>query len=285
MINNININDNDEVFGIQELERINRALRIGAPFGGRRIVVIGVDDNNANDRNKLVTLSFSFEEAKNEFLKLNNFYRLTSEIKALYEINSFEYKKLYNLLLSLYNIIFLPSNIEKIENKNNNNDEENENDLNIVNSYSQLLKIIYEFFNIIISNITKLNDNEILKKISKEIKVLHFKEILQIFEKYDPPKDGYNHMAMQLFIENLEKIALEEEVKKENDNEEKEDTNNNKENNICTICSDSSIDTHLIPCNHTMCRNCFYQLLFEKKTCPFCRIDIKGIQEDLNFKI
>ena len=285
MINNININDNDEIFGIQELDRINRALRIGAPFGGRRIVVIGVENSNANDRNKLLTLSFSFEEAKKEFLKLNNFYRLTSEIKALYEINSFEYKKLYNLLLSLYNIIFLPSNIEKIENKNNNNNEEDENDLNIVNSYSQLLKIIYAFFDIIISNITKLNDNEILKKISKDIKILHFKEILQIFEKYDPPKDGYNHMAMQLFIENLEKIASEEEVKKENGNEEKEDTNNNKENNICTICSDSSIDTHLIPCNHTMCRNCFYQLLFEKKTCPFCRIDIKGIQEDPNFKI
>ena len=63
--------------------------------------------------------------------------------------------------------------------------------------------------------------------------------------------------------------------------------NNNSinNNNLCPICSDSTIDTHIMPCGHEICRNCLYQYLFEKKVCPFCRVEIKGIKEDLNFKI
>ena len=55
--------------------------------------------------------------------------------------------------------------------------------------------------------------------------------------------------------------------------------------NLCSICADSVIDTHLLPCGHSLCRNCLFQYLSENKVCPFCRVEIKGIKEDPNFKI
>ena len=55
--------------------------------------------------------------------------------------------------------------------------------------------------------------------------------------------------------------------------------------NKCHLCSDTDIDTHLIPCDHSLCRNCLIRCLSEKKVCPFCRVEIKGIKEDPNFKI
>jgi len=60
---------------------------------------------------------------------------------------------------------------------------------------------------------------------------------------------------------------------------------NKIDNNLCSICADSAIDTHLMPCEHSLCRNCFFQCLSENKTCPFCRVEIKGIKEEPDFKI
>ena len=88
---------------------------------------------------------------------------------------------------------------------------------------------------------------------------------------------------MKSFIEKLEKLIPEEETLKQEDIEKNNNSINNK--NLCPICSDSTIDTHIMPCGHEICRNCLYQYLFEKKVCPFCRVEIKGIKEDTNFKI
>ena len=86
----------------------------------------------------------------------------------------------------------------------------------------------------------------------------------------------------------MEKLVPEEEVIN------KIDIDNNKEMtksgriieiNLCNICSDNKIDTHLMPCEHTLCRTCLFQCLSENKACPFCRVEIKGIKEDPNFKI
>ena len=89
---------------------------------------------------------------------------------------------------------------------------------------------------------------------------------------------------MKDFIEKLNQLVKEEETIEKNSI--KLQNNNNEENNdICPICADSKKDTHLIPCDHAICRNCIYQHLFENKFCPFCRFEIKGIKEDPNFKI
>ena len=285
-----NIYNNNRLYD-NNLSRFNRALRISA-HRGHRFVIIGIEeDNNRDDRDKLNLLSQSFMEMKKEFLKLNNFYKLNAEIKELYQTNTFEQKKLFSLLLTLYNIIFLPNNISKLENSNSNNNNNNSdnndgenNSFNILESYSYLLKKVYIFYKIIMTNITNLNDKEILLNISKERNVLHLKEILQVFDKYDTYKDGQNHIVMKQFIDNLEKLVSEEETTKPNI-EQKENNDSKKDNNLCPICSDSNIDSHLLPCNHAICRNCLYQFLFENKTCPFCRVEIKGIKEDPNFKI
>ena len=55
--------------------------------------------------------------------------------------------------------------------------------------------------------------------------------------------------------------------------------------NLCPICIDSEIDTHILPCEHEICRNCFFECLSGNKICPFCRVKIQGIKEDSNFKI
>ena len=89
------------------------------------------------------------------------------------------------------------------------------------------------------------------------------------------------------FVLNLEKIIPEEQVIKLiniNTTAEKSELNID-EKNICSICADSTIDTHIIPCEHAICRNCFYQCLSGNKACPFCRVLIQGIKEDKNFKI
>ena len=51
------------------------------------------------------------------------------------------------------------------------------------------------------------------------------------------------------------------------------------EKNMCPICIDSIIDTHILPCEHEICRNCFLQCLSGNKVCPFCRTEIQGIKE------
>ena len=129
-----------------------------------------------------------------------------------------------------------------------------------------------------------MNDENLLKEISKLRNIIHLKETLEIFEKFNRPKKENDYKSMKDFIVKLEQIVPEEEIIKNNYIKEKNDKNESN-NNICPICSDSIIDSHLIPCDHAICRNCFYQHLFENKFCPFCRIEIKGIKEDQNFKI
>ena len=260
-LNNINILIDSIFIGLE-----NRSL-----FRIRRI-------NNAelSDNDKLIMLEESFGDVKNQFLKLINFYQISSDIKELYDFNSFEYKILLNLLLSLYNIIFSPNNIKKIDDKNI--------------SYKNLLNEVNNFYNIIISNIIKQNNQDILKEISKQRNNLYFKEILQILEKFNPIKNERDNKYKYFkdFIEKLEMLVPKEEVKTKIDiDNDKQMTNsgNKIENNLCNICADSIIDTHLIPCDHSLCRNCLFQCLSENKTCPFCRVEIKGIKEDPNFKI
>ena len=217
-----------------------------------------------------------FDDVRNQFLKLIHFYQISPDIKELYDSNSLENKLLVNLLLNVYNIIFSKNNIQKIDDKNE--------------SYKNLLNEVNEFYNIIISNIVNQNDQDILKEISKKRNILHFKEILQILESFNPVKDEKDdkYKYFKDFIEQLEKLVPEEEVINKIDfDNNKEMTKSGRiiEINLCNICSASVIDTHLVPCNHPLCRNCLIRHLSENKNCPFCRAEIKGIKEDPNFKI
>ena len=92
----------------------------------------------------------------------------------------------------------------------------------------------------------------------------------------------------------MEKIITEEELLKlDKDNDDKNNievtkSGNKIEKNICFLCADSVMDIHLLPCEHSICKNCLLSYLSEnkeKKLCPFCRAEIKGIKEDPNFKV
>ena len=78
---------------------------------------------------------------------------------------------------------------------------------------------------------------------------------------------------------NLEKIILEKDATKLVNND---DDKCLESNNICPICVDSAVNTHLLPCQHLICRNCYLQCISGNKLCPFCRVKIKGIKEDKN---
>ena len=99
------------------------------------------------------------------------------------------------------------------------------------------------------------------------------------------------NQTLNNFIENLENLVPEEQTEKlivykiNNGIEVTGSGNKINDKNICLICADSVIDTHILPCEHQICRNCLLQYLSENKVCPFCRIEIKGIKEDPNFKI
>ena len=253
-----------------------------------------------NDNEKLELLGDALIDANTQFLKLINFYKLSHDIIELYINNTFENKFLINLLVSLYNIVFSPNNSRKI------------NDAKITKSYKKLLDTILNFYNILIENISKLNSENkenILKEISKIRNLLHLKDILEIYQKYDNDNnkkevkneinnnEGHKIINVKInkqniklkcfddFVINLEKLIPENETIKEISSNNLIENSSMKDKNICTICADSVIDTHIIPCEHAICRNCFYQCLSGNKACPFCRVDIKGIKEDNNFKI
>ena len=268
-------NNNSLFIDHTEIENLNIDITFNNYLEGRTIFSMNtIDDDIAK---KLIILIRSFKDTKYEFLKLNNFYRLTSKIKELYEINSFEYKKLCNLLLSLNNLLFSPINIAKIEDAENDDDD----GLNILYYYANLLKKIKDFYNIIINNIIEKNDKKTFIDISKQRNIFHLKDILKVFEKFIPPIEENDYKKMKTFIEKLEQLVPEEETIKQEDFERQ----NDNINNLCPICSDSIIDTHLLSCEHAICRNCLYQQIFENNVCPFCRVKIKGIKEDPNFKI
>ena len=293
--NDNNNNDNDDnndiqsqllnfFIGIPILDGVNRNGRNRNPF------IIFRRLNNSSqltDNEKLSLLEESFKDTNNQFIKLINFYRISTDITQLYDNNSFENKYLNNLLLSLYNIIFSPNNISKLFDDNNSN---------IINNihYKKLLTNINIFYRILICNIMKQKNDNLLKEISKQRNMFHLKDILQILEKFNPPKDDKQkdkYSVLKSFIDMLETIIPEEETLKSinnftsNNGTEVTRSGTKIEQNICPICADSIIDTHLLPCEHSICRNCLFHYLSENKICPFCRVEIKGIKEDPNFKI
>ena len=275
-INVVNNNQNNNINNPFDLFLIGFGIRRNNRLRNPFFIIRRNNNAELSDHDKLVMLEESFNDVRNQFLKLIHFYQISSDIKELYDFNSFENKKLINLLLSLYSIIFSPNNIKKIDDKNI--------------SKKNLLNELNNFYNIIISNIIKQNNQDILKEISKQRNILHFKEIVLILEKFNPVKDEKDerYKYFKDFIEQLEKLVPEEEVKTKIDidiDKEMTKSGNKIDNNLCSICADSTIDTHLIPCDHSLCRNCFFQCLSENKTCPFCRVEIKGIKEDPDFKI
>ena len=103
-------------------------------------------------------------------------------------------------------------------------------------------------YNIIITNIIKQGNQDILKKISKQRNIFHFKEILLILEKFNPIRDKKNdrYKYFKDFIEQLEKLVPEEEVKAKIDIDfDKEITRsgNKIHNKFCIIYADSAIVT------------------------------------------
>ena len=275
-INNFDNLLNNLFFGVDIL---NNNLRVRSPF----IFFRRANYEAMSDNEKLVLLEESFKDTSYQFIKLFNFYSIAKDIDELYDINSFENKNLSNLLLSLYNIIFSPKNIEKlIDDKTK----------RINKLYKKLLFQIGMFYGIILANSLEPKNDSFLKDLSKQRNIYHFKDIFRILEKYNPPKKEneslYNNL--HIFIDTMEKIYPEEELLKLNNeaaktNIELTKSGNKIEKHICTICADSVIDTHILPCEHSICKNCLLHYLSEKKVCPFCRVEIKGIKEDPNFKV
>jgi hypothetical protein len=191
--NIINISNNNIYIGFES--NVNNRFR--NPF----FIMRRRNNSDLSDNDKLINLEESFWDVNYQFLKLIHFYLISSNIKELYDFNTFENKILINLLLSLYNIIFSPNNIKKIEDKNL--------------SYKALLSKVNIFYNVIISNIINQKNQDILKEISKQRKILHFKEILQVLQKFNPVKDEKDnrYKYFKIFIEKLEKLVPEEEVK------------------------------------------------------------------------
>ena len=116
---------------------------------------------------------------------------------------------------------------------------------------------------------------------------------MQVFQKFNPSENENedNYATLKEFIALLEQIVSEENTIESifNDamiNEIGVSKSGKKiEKNICSICTYAVIDTHILPCEHSVCRNCFLKCISENKVCPFCRVNIKGIKEDTNFKI
>ena len=302
--NDDNNNENDDNDNDNDINEVNNGLQaqlynfifgfpllnVGNRNGRNRnqfIIFRRINNSQMNDKEKLALLEESFKDANNQFIKLINFYKISTDIKQLYDMNSFENKYLYNLLLSLYNIIFSPNNISKLF------DDSNSSIINNVH-YKKLLTNINIFYDILIGNILKQKNDNLLKEISRQRNIFHFKDILQILQKFNPPKNEKQKdkfIVFQSFIDILERIIPEEETLKSinsitiNNGTESTRSGTKIDNNICPICADSIIDTHILPCEHSLCRNCLFQYLSENKICPFCRVEIKGIKEDPNFKI
>ena len=272
---------NNLLFGIEFRARINFNNFINNPF----IIFRRINNAHLTDKEKLALLEESFKDTNNQFIKLTNFYTIASDIPELYHMNSFENKFLNNLLLSLYNILFSPNNISKlIDNKSN----------KINPTYKKLLDNINEFYNILIDNFIQQKNDNLLKEISQQRNLYHLKDILKIFEKFNSPTnemENDKYIVLKTFISMIEKIVPEEQTIKlnnnyiENNGKEGIRSGTKVENNICPMCADSVVDTHILPCGHSICRNCLFHYLSENKVCPFCRVEIKGIKEDPNFKI
>ena len=266
--------------------RGGRANRQGVIF---RIIPNPVRNyQQLNDREKLEILHENIKKATIEFIKLINFYKLSHDIKDLYNFDCIENKYLDNLLGSLYNVVFSPNNSSKI------------NDNNVINSYKKLKEKILKFLNIIFENISTINDDKIIKEIAKRRNIYHLKEISECFDKLyrqKKPENNINNLKIKTlynefklyinFIEYLEKLVPEKETTKLISTSETPGNSalKSEEKNLCPICADSVIDTHILPCEHSICRNCLFQCLSGNKACPFCRVQIQGIKEDENFKI
>ena len=249
---------------------------VAIPF---RIPLSRPNISQLNDKEKLKILEKSFHDISKEFLKLIYFYKLAENESELYDSDTFENKFLNNLLISLYNIIFSPNNYNKIK------------DEDVMISYLNLLTNLLEFYNLIFENIKSLKNENILKEFAKKRNLYHLKEILlsynKLFNGKYKEKNIINNEDLKYFnnfINNLEQIVPEEDTIK-NIIDSNSNSSTKIKKNICPICADSVIDTHILPCEHSICRNCLIQCLSENKICPFCRVKVIGIKEDKNFKV
>ena len=142
-------------------------------------------------------------------------------------------------------------------------------------------------------NITSINKENIMKELSKRRNIYHLKEIGQCFNKLkDRNNNVKNNFCNYLknfndFVKYLDSLVSENKTKKLiiNVNFPRNSGIQSKDKNLCPICSDSVIDTYILPCEHSICRNCLLSMISGNKVCPFCRTEIKGIKEDKNFHI
>ena len=166
---------------------------------------------------------------------MNNFYSLASDIIELYDFSSFENKFLDNLLLSIYSIIFSYNNLEQIK----------ENKVN--DSYKKLINTILTFYNIIFKNISLINEENIMKELSKRRNIYHLNDIGKCFNKINEGKKEKNTIDkikyFDNFLINLEKIILEKDATKLINND---DDKSSESNNLCPICFDSIVNIHLL---------------------------------------
>ena len=157
---------------VQQIKKdvLNNNFRLRSPF----IFFRRSNYEAMSDNEKLVLLEESFKDTSYQFIKLFNFYNIAKDIDELYDINSFENKNLSNLLLSLYNIISSPKNIQKLI---------DEKTKRINKLYKKLLFQIGMFYEIIIANALEQKNDSFLKDLSKQRNIYHFKDIFTNFRK------------------------------------------------------------------------------------------------------
>lgn len=227
--------------------------------------------------NKIIGLKESDEDYKKE---KENKYKLEIETKNLIEYNKVKDIRNIDSLLLLFNIsrkkiyesIFTYSHEHNI----------NINDMILIN--------IDNF----IQNGTYLPDFIIEKTLSfilnKLIIIIDENEHVNIFYPNGENKyffSLYSNILCSLLEENIlsnllnEKESIPELFLLNKNNYFKYSYTDYINKRICKICkNENNHKSHIIiPCFHTLCKECYnsWFLIYMKKTCPMCRIDIKYI--------
>ena len=243
-------------------------------------------DNNSNQEviqlseEDLNLLDDNLKDTKYWFDNLIKLYKIATSLNELYSFGCYEKNFLENLLESLYTIIFSHNWFNKIK------------DDNIIKSYKIIITTILYFYNTIFDNIQNyLKNDNIIKEFSKRRNLYHLKEIKEYFNSFknqiEENKIDNEIKYFNNFVSYLEEILPEEQTfQLFNINKPPINSEINLDyQNLCPICFFSKIDTHILPCGHEICRNCFFQCLSGNKICPFCRKKINGIKEDTNLII
>ena len=179
-----------------------------------------------------------------------------------------------------------------INKKINNYNNQIEYYQNILNENIQSLNTLIEENNFILDNIEmEKKKNEDLKKIKNENK----KNFRKIMQQYNTITNDINIMVNNTtnsFI-NMNSVVLnsrsmiQKELKKNLNTIESFAETTKTSNHICKICYNNKVNYALLPCGHTLCKECSTIISSEENVinnyqtpkCPFCKQNITSYQK------